>query len=83
MSQSFPQPCLYSLLQDITSSHPHVELAALSPQVASALQQQQQQQYSGKGEVHVLMPTLGFSCSNDCWEGVAVQGRCEGDYKPV
>jgi hypothetical protein len=62
---------MYSLLKELVNAHPHVELASLSSQAASTLQQQ----HSGGGQVHVLMPTLGVTCSNDCWEGVAVQGR--------
>jgi hypothetical protein len=50
--------------------HPLVGVAALSPHVAAIVKARMRMHH-----VHWMMPVHPVGCSNDCWEGFAVQGK--------
>jgi hypothetical protein len=59
-----------SRLQYIINMHPLVGVAALSPHVAGTVKARMHMHH-----VHWMMPVHAVGCSNDCWEGFAVQGK--------
>jgi hypothetical protein len=59
-----------SRLQYIINMHPLVGVAALSPHVAATVKTRMRMHH-----VHWMMPVHPVGCSNDCYEGFAVQGK--------
>jgi hypothetical protein len=69
-SRFFPWFLRRSRLQYIINMHPLVGVAALSPHVAATVKARMRMHH-----VHWMMPVHPVGCSNDCWEGFAVQGK--------
>lgn len=65
-----PPPTPHSRLAYIINMHPLVGVAALAPHVAATIKARMSMDW-----VHWMMPTLPAPCTNDCWEGFAVQGK--------
>jgi hypothetical protein len=59
-----------SRLQYIINMHPLVGVAALAPHVADIIRTRMRMDW-----VHWVMPTCPLQCTNECWEGYAVQGK--------